>query len=1783
MDTIVSIVSPRAFLTDIDIDATITSITVELTNPQLPLGEEFLSVTEDPSPVLQVSDRNSTTSIVIEAPDPTLASTTDFITVLLSIRYNNLADEPVGDMRVIEFTVFDGVNVNDPKTITTINIQTVNDIPVNDLNGPDEEGENGFAQYIEGSPALFIAQNLFITEPDNEQLTHAMMSFEQVYDEGNETIAINEDFLPVGVVCVPSCNGTSINLIGPADRSEYENVLRTLSYINLQQPQDLPNLRDRVIFVQVSDGESFSNPETHILIDFISLNPRVIVQLDVPNQNYSTTFTEGQTVPISVTGLVRIVDTSLDTLESVVISVRDNLPGGIREEGEAINLANLGTLGDISVEINTVLKRITFSQEAPVSEYVEAITRVRYINTADEPECDTRFVDFLVIPGGGAPNDAAHARIGILHLNDHDPICNPQFQMTTINEDTEPIATIHQFLATDADRCVGGNITYSLASGDTSLFSVTEQGDVQLIGTLDFEGQQSHVIEVNACDDGTPTARCCTFTLTVIVRDINDNPPVFVPSVIDVQIPENTVTTVTTFTITDADSGVNAGVASLEVVSYNPLLGCMGMFATQLSPPTLSTVAPGLDFEVIVSNVCELVVVAEDTGSPSMTGNVTVRVNVTNLDDFPPEFTLDTFEFSIEEDNTFPMVVMPAPGRVTASDRDSDSFTFSLQGTTMFFIDGLTGEISINFATNYDIAMSYSFMAVATDPAGNFDTANVIVNVIPINNDPPVLDLNTTDPTSNDALTPVVFVEESGSPVSIVTMPSITDPDVVTLEITEITARVANSPNRQFEMLSILPSDSFLLLPTVDSAEIRIEPLDVTNISVVFILLRSIRYENTEDEISSCQPDLYPCDYGNESRTILITVFDGEHNSNEAAAYVTFVPVNDAPFLDLDTFVVGTDFTTLFTERLPPVNIINTAGFLITDDDDSTLNGLTCVLVNAQDGGDELLTFNNTFLTVGQSDISVAPHQVSITGIATLAEYATILSSIQYNSVTLNPSLSPARVIQCIVFDPDSRSSNTAVTTVSLLPFNQAAGVDLDSTTLSVNYQTIFTEEDGPVLLSNGARIFDVDSIHMTSLNATLLSASGPEEILSLNEAFLTPSLVYEYSFPTLRVTGLENLTVYEAILGSVTYDNTVEEIAEINDRVVQFIITDDEGDDSFPVNATIGIQFVDDNIPEFVPNSTYTFTVNENAARDFLLGTIEVMDRDLPSTNNVPVFRIDSSNPSFGTSDFTIQNNPVNLLQGQIRVIGDLDYDNKATSYDLVITAASGPFNVTATVHIDVLNIADLPPVFIDFPLEFVVFEETPISTPLNPDRVIAEDQDQLEAIVYSISGNVIEGIELIQINPSTGQLFVQNNIDREAPLREFEITITATDSNAGISNTSTVRVLGINEFPPEFDPLSYQTEIEENAPPSGLPAVTVSATDPDEAPDSVDVGFVSSIVYSILPGDGSQFFSIDSVNGSIFQTGLIDYEEFSVIILRVVANDNDSTPVSLTADVNVIVNIRNLNDESPFFDNITAVSFIVVSELTSPGMMIATIQFDDPDIDANLQIRFNNTPIDPPLFLLNSGSGEISTLRSLDADSGGAKQFEFTVVLTDLNTHPLYVDREFVSGNIIIAIEDRNDLAPSFSQDNYQGYIVENNPPGSTINDLDISATDGDCGVTPLGLPNGNNELRFFLGDDAPSDLFAINEATGVITKLQVLDREEEDEYHFMILVRDTPLFDTENTDTAMVWITVRDVNEHPPVADPSLYYVFVSEDTPADSQLETFASVQWSTTSKCVLIYS
>ncbi|XP_040297287.1 LOW QUALITY PROTEIN: protocadherin gamma-C5-like [Bufo bufo] len=294
--------------------------------------------------------------------------------------------------------------------------------------------------------------------------------------------------------------------------------------------------------------------------------------------------------------------------------------------------------------------------------------------------------------------------IEILDINDNSPTFSSNDRIIKITELlASPGARFALEIAQDLDVGVNGVSQYTLNTNPYFSLSVKTHKDGTLIPqlilekVLDREEKQEHDLILTAIDGGEP-ARSGTCRITVVVLDINDNPPVFNQSVYKVSIRENLPlkTVILTLNATDQDDGANGEIQfSFDDHTYE---SAKRLFA--LNKKNGDIYINGLvDFEEL--NFYELSVKAEDKGSPILEGNCIVHVEVEDVNDNPPEITFSTVTNNIPENAPIGTVV----GFVNVKDDDS----------------GKNGEIRLNISPNvpFKIGSNQNRYALVTD--GNLD------------------------------------------------------------------------------------------------------------------------------------------------------------------------------------------------------------------------------------------------------------------------------------------------------------------------------------------------------------------------------------------------------------------------------------------------------------------------------------------------------------------------------------------------------------------------------------------------------------------------------------------------------------------------------------------------------------------------------------------------------------------------------------------------------------------------------------------------------------------------------------------------------------------------------------------------------------------------------------------------------------------------------------------------------------------------------------------------------
>lgn len=165
-----------------------------------------------------------------------------------------------------------------------------------------------------------------------------------------------------------------------------------------------------------------------------------------------------------------------------------------------------------------------------------------------------------------------------------------------------------------------------------------------------------------------------------------------------------------------------------------------------------------LDREMDSSHV--FVVSAMDGGHPSLTGSMTIQVDVADANDNTPVFEQTTYEVTIAED-TAPLKVIL---KVKATDLDlgvNAEVVYALSERTseesgnVFGIDHVTGEIFLKDVLDYEGQTAYHLTILAYDsgPESLPGQATVVVHVGDVNDNRPEVEISFLTPTGRPEVT----------------------------------------------------------------------------------------------------------------------------------------------------------------------------------------------------------------------------------------------------------------------------------------------------------------------------------------------------------------------------------------------------------------------------------------------------------------------------------------------------------------------------------------------------------------------------------------------------------------------------------------------------------------------------------------------------------------------------------------------------------------------------------------------------------------------------------------------------------------------------------------------------------------------------------------------------------------------------------------------------------------------------------------------------------------------
>ncbi|XP_051057073.1 protocadherin gamma-A11 isoform X6 [Phodopus roborovskii] len=283
-------------------------------------------------------------------------------------------------------------------------------------------------------------------------------------------------------------------------------------------------------------------------------------------------------------------------------------------------------------------------------------------------------------------------RVVVLDVNDHIPKFTQSVYRVSIPENLSSGTRVLVVNATDPDEGINGEVVYSfrkMKNKASEIFQLNSQTGEVLVGKpLDFEKYRFYEMEIQGQDGG---GLFSTATLLITIMDVNDNTPeITVTSSIN-SVPENSPsgTVIALLNIQDQDSGENG-----EVTCFIPNGLPFKLEKTYGNYYKLITNSE-LDREQVESY--NITLTAKDQGSPPLSTETHLLLQVADANDNPPVFTHPSYSAYIPENNPRGSSVFS----VTAVDRDSREnaqVTYSLAEDT---IQGtpLSSYVSINSDT----------------------------------------------------------------------------------------------------------------------------------------------------------------------------------------------------------------------------------------------------------------------------------------------------------------------------------------------------------------------------------------------------------------------------------------------------------------------------------------------------------------------------------------------------------------------------------------------------------------------------------------------------------------------------------------------------------------------------------------------------------------------------------------------------------------------------------------------------------------------------------------------------------------------------------------------------------------------------------------------------------------------------------------------------------------------------------------------------------------------------
>ncbi|XP_076590810.1 protocadherin Fat 3-like isoform X8 [Chaetodon auriga] len=1291
-----------------------------------------------------------------------------------------------------------------------------------------------------------------------------------------------------------------------------------------------------------------------------------------------------------------------------------------------------------------------------------------------------------------------------------------------IPENTAIGTDVIQVDATDKDLGSNGEIVYSVLTSTTQFGINSTNGIVYVAGQLDREFVSVFNLKIEARDKAEKgSQRFSVTTLKIILEDVNDCPPLFIPSVYKARALEDLpVGTVVAWLETqDPDLGLGGQVRYSLANEYN------GWFEVDRVSGAIR-LTKELDYET--QQFYNLTVKAKDKGRPVSLLSVTfVEVEVVDVNEnlYAPYFFHFALTGLVKENARIGTTLLQVTAKDDDAGRDGE-IQYSIHdgsGLGRFAIDEETGMIYTTDMLDRETKDSYWLTVYASDHGvvPQFTTIEVFVQVEDVNDNAPL--------TSEPVYRPSVQ-ENSPRDVSVVQItaqdPDATPPDTADrLNYRIISGNPQNffTINTHTGLITTTPRKLDREQQTEHVLEVLVSDGGPTpRQSTVWVMVQVL----DENDNKPTFPE----------KVYQIKLPERERKKKGEPIYRVFAyDRDDGPNSDLSYSIVdGNDDGKFFID--PKTAVVSSRKAF-------TAGSYDILTIKAIDNGrpQKSSTARLHIEWIRRPPPSTLPllfdepvYNFTVMENDKVAEIVGVVS-LQQSSAPLWFDITGPRSFREMFYILQSAcgrncSSEAGGNSDSVFDIEKAVGTIIIAKPLDAEQRSLYNltvqATDGTNTAYTQVHVTVMDNndnapiFSQTTYEVTISEDTPPDtEVVQVLASDRDEHHRLTFSLQSSIDPNSMRLFRIHPTLGTIYTAQRLD-----HEACAQHILTVIVKDQEFPyrknlARVLIEVEDTNDHAPIFT-SALYEGSVYESAAVGSAVVQVTALDKD-KGENAELYYSIEAGNTGVA---FYIE--PV---LGIITVAHDLDLSSIG-HYVLTVRATdngSPPLSTTTLVRIAVTLSDNTGPKFPQPDYQAEITENAVVGTSVTTVSAVSQS-----TLTYDIKQGNTDHV--FQINQYSGVITTQKPLDYETTA--FYNLIVQAINMAGMASNATlvIQVVDENDNPPVFQQLHYHGSISEAAPVNSLvlnsdeSPLVIKATDADRNQNAL-------LVYQIVEDTAKMFFTVDSGTGSIRTIANLDHETLAIFHFHVHVRDNGRPQLTADSPTEVTIQVIDTNDSPPRFTQNTYETVLLLP--TYVGVEALQVSAIDPDKDVSTELTYSLTDGVLEHFAIKPSSGVIIVKHN----NFSKERFRFSVKVSD--------GKFSSTAMVTILVRDALDSGLRFSQSLYSSSIQEN---VSNISKVAV--------VNAIG--NRLNEpLRYNLLN--AGTCFRIRSTSGVIQTTGIpFDREEQEFYELIVEARRE--HDHLHVARVMVRLQVEDVNDNVPVFVGLPYYAAVQVDAEPGSPI-------------------